>query len=157
MMTYTDIRWASQDRAALDAALAALDGDARVAAIAPVQSATLAGVVHHFALIRVTEEIEAPAAPVFVDDAGLGMAVTGVFAAGPDRSVSPLRWMDRLSREKQIALHMAGRENAQIGFLLFRLGAAQTVDPDDPETVAGVQAMQAAGLIDADDARALLF
>jgi hypothetical protein len=76
-------------------------------------------------------------------------------ASGP-RTISPREFMDRLSPEKQDAIFAAALQSPAILKLLVRLSAAVEVDLDFPETVLGVQAMKAAGLLTAEEAVAVL-
>lgn len=154
-----DLRW-SGSPAAIDAALTTLGypdtPDPRVLAFGPVTDATVAGQPVRFALIRASEDIPAPAG-VFDEPGAVSEGVVGVFMEGPSVvNPSPLEWMDRISRETQARLYAAAQASPALGFFLFRLGAAREVDPAHPETIAGVDAAVAAGLLTAEDRRLLL-
>lgn len=73
-----------------------------------------------------------------------------------ERQVTPLAFMQRLPAAKQAAIADAALKSPAILLLLLRLAGAQMVDLDDPETVAGVAALRAAGLLTADEAAAVL-
>lgn len=155
-----DIRW-SGTTAAIDAALATLGypdtPDPRVLAFGPVTDGTVAGQAVRFALIRATEEIPAPAG-VFNEPGVISESVVGVFMEGPMPAIkpTPLEWMDRIPRETQVRLYAAAQALPALGFFLFRLGAAREVDPGHPDTIAGVDAATAAGLLTAEERGFLL-
>lgn len=74
---------------------------------------------------------------------------------GP-RQILTLAFLDRLSPVKQVAVNEAGKANAMLGLLTFRLGCSQVVDLDDPQLVAGVDALVGEGVLEATDKTALL-
>lgn len=147
-----DTYWQATDAATLESAVSALP-DGYTAA--PRRSmATAAGPVW-CALVRGPEQA-APPAGVVVDTLGASRAVVGVFAAGPDARVDPRAWMERIAPAKQRAIAAAALGNPDVMLMLLRM-AAGPVNPEAEETRASVASMAAAGLIDAEDARALLF
>lgn len=75
--------------------------------------------------------------------------------AAPARVITPREFMDRLSVQTQAAIAAAATQNGQIMLLLIRLNGGD-VRLDADETLQGVAAMQAAKLITAAEAKALL-
>ena len=65
----------------------------------------------------------------------------------PVRTITPLAFMERLTRAERAAIRRAARADDALEDWLDLLRAAQAVDLDDPRTVAGVDAMVAAGLL----------
>lgn len=157
--------WESTDAEALHAALAALGWDAeagtgsvptdpRVAAFGPVTTETVAGVDIAFALLVLTDHVGAPAG-VSVGAGGASRGAVGVMMQGPQKP-TPRAWLDSvLSMERQAEVFGAA-QGTPLAFVLFRLGMAIDIDVALPETVQGVSALRAAGLISAGEAEALL-
>lgn len=147
-----DTYWQAADEATLAAAVEALPEGYTAAPIRAMH--TPLGDVW-CALIRGPEEATPPEG-VVIDTAAAGRAVVGVFAAGPDGRVDARTWMDRIARDKQLAITAAAATHPGVMLALLRM-AAGPIDPASEETRMHVQQMQAAGLIDAADAAALLF
>lgn len=74
----------------------------------------------------------------------------------PDRRITVLAFMDRLTRQKQGAVVGAALASPAVMLWLLRLAGASFVDLDAPETAEGVAALLGAGVITADDAVALV-
>lgn len=84
-------------------------------------------------------------------------------APAPVRHIAPLAFRRRLGSDQRRALTLAASAamdatppDATLQTFLDDLASARWVDLDDPETIGGVAAMQAAGLLSAEDATALL-
>ena len=80
--------------------------------------------------------------------------VAGVFSPPPAAAPSPrptvissLSFLRRLTEAEDTAIHEAALKSAAVLRYLTRLGAATQVDLADPETVGGVDALIAAGLV----------
>lgn len=58
-----------------------------------------------------------------------------------------LQFRDRLTAEEEIAITAAGMSSPAVRVWLDRMAAAQEINRDDPRTVAGLQHMEAAGLL----------
>lgn len=65
-------------------------------------------------------------------------------------TITPLDFMARLTPAEQTAIATASQSNAQVLLFLLKLAGAQDVSVTDPLTVAGIQAMVAAGLLTVD-------
>ena len=80
-----------------------------------------------------------------------GMAPDGWTPAEPaaitETVIAPLAMMSRLTASEQTALASAAQSNAQIMLLMMRWAQATVVDTTDSQTIAGVNALEAAGLI----------
>ena len=80
-----------------------------------------------------------------------GMAPDGWAPAEPaavtETVIAPLAMMSRLTASEQTALASAAQSNAQIMLLMMRWAQATVVDTTDSQTIAGVNALEAAGLI----------
>lgn len=126
--------------------------DRAVLAFGPYRVVSVLGVDAGLILLSHTSALTIPGN---VRVSGIGAALVGGWAAEPHLP-TPIEWMDRISRETQLALYAAAQSNPALGFWLFRLGAAQVVEVGNPDTVAGVTAVFAAGLITAEDRAALL-
>lgn len=75
----------------------------------------------------------------------------------PPRFPTPRAWLERLSPTTQLALETAALSNAQVALWLRKAtGASDGIDVTLQETKDGVAAMQAAGLISAEEAAVLL-
>jgi hypothetical protein len=62
-------------------------------------------------------------------------------------TLSKLDFLNRFTVDERVAIRTAAQSNAQVADYLGLLDAAQTVDLTDARTTAGVQALEAAGLI----------
>lgn len=69
---------------------------------------------------------------------------------------SPREWLERLSSAKQAAIATAGMSNAQTYLWLMKAMGSASIDVTLPETIAGVAAFVAAGVLDAADQALLL-
>lgn len=65
------------------------------------------------------------------------------------RRVSRLAFRNRFTDAEKLAIYTAAESSAQIRVWLDDLAAAEFIDLDYPATVAGVQALELAGLIGA--------
>lgn len=65
----------------------------------------------------------------------------------PVRVVTVLQFRDRLTAEEELAITAAGMTSPAVRVWLDRLAAAQEISLDDPRTVAGLQQMEATGLL----------
>lgn len=74
----------------------------------------------------------------------------------PPRALSPLEFMERLTKAERIAIRRASRQNDDLADWLDMLLGAREVNVTDPRTVAGVQALVQAGLLTPERAAALL-
>ena len=68
-------------------------------------------------------------------------------APPPVTTIAPLAMMARLTAAEQSALATAAQSNAQVMLWMVKMAQATVIDTTDPLTVAGVQAMEAAGLL----------
>lgn len=97
-------------------------------------------------------------------DVAVGWTFTGDTFAPPPAStpaprpsvISSLAFLHRLTPAEDTAVHEAALKSAQVLRYLTRLGAATVVDLADPETIGGVDALIAAGLVSAGRRDALL-
>lgn len=74
----------------------------------------------------------------------------------PPRALTPREFMDRLSQVRQAEITAAAMASPALLLWLIRLSSAVEVDPAHPETIAGVNALRAAGAITQVEAGALL-
>jgi hypothetical protein len=65
----------------------------------------------------------------------------------PPRVLTVLQFRDRLTAEEELGITAAGMTSPAVRVWLDRLAAAQEINLDDPRTVAGLQQMEAAGLL----------
>lgn len=70
--------------------------------------------------------------------------------------VSCLAFISRIGPEKQAAVYAASNVDPSVGLLVFRLTAATEINAADPQVVAGITALVAAGVLTQGDADALL-
>lgn len=63
------------------------------------------------------------------------------------RILTVLQFRGRLTEAEELAITSAGQANAAIRVWLDRLAGALEVNLDDPRTVAGLQSLEAAGLL----------
>jgi hypothetical protein len=63
------------------------------------------------------------------------------------RILTVLQFRDRLTEAEELSITLQSLTNASIRVWLDRLAGAQEVNLDDPRTVAGLQLMEAAGLL----------
>jgi hypothetical protein len=68
-------------------------------------------------------------------------------AAPPRRTVTPREFLSRLTLPEKLAIRTAAQADAQVAVWIDELVASTEVDLDHPETVAGLEAMQVAGLL----------
>lgn len=68
-------------------------------------------------------------------------------APPPVRRISKLAYMDRFTDAELAAIYTAAKTVVQVEIWLEKFKATAEVDLDDPRTVAGVQAMEVAGLL----------
>lgn len=101
---------------------------------------------------------------VETDTAGVGwLYENGVFseppappAPPPVRTVSKLQYMGRFTDSELAAIYTAAKAVVQVEIWLDKFKLTSEVDLDDPRTIAGLQAMEAAGLIGAGRAQEIL-
>lgn len=74
----------------------------------------------------------------------------------PDRRIAVLAFIDRLSPQRQAAIAAAALTDGALLLWLLRLVAAQHVDLDAAETMAGVALLRAAALLTAEESAVLL-
>ncbi|MDO9711039.1 hypothetical protein [Paracraurococcus lichenis] len=74
----------------------------------------------------------------------------------PKTRLTGLEFMNRLSTEESAAIATAAQSNASVLVWLLKLSAATYVDLTDQQTIEGVNAIKAAGLLTADRAAELL-
>lgn len=73
-----------------------------------------------------------------------------VVVSRPERRTStPLAFLERFTQEERIAIRRAARSNEELEDWLDMLRAAQEIDPEDPRTQAGMQALVEARLLSA--------
>ncbi len=65
----------------------------------------------------------------------------------PARTLTKLRYMSRFTDEELAGIYTAAKSVVQVEVWLEKFKVAEDVDLDDPATVAGVQALEAAGLL----------
>jgi hypothetical protein len=83
--------------------------------------------------------------------------VVEVETTEPAANPTPLQWMDRLPRARQVVLHEALQATPEGRLFALRLAAAKDeIDPRHPETIAGVQMLLAARVLTDAEAAALL-
>ncbi|MBS7792161.1 hypothetical protein KTR66_19335 [Roseococcus sp. SDR] len=81
---------------------------------------------------------------------GAAWEPAAVVVAPPQlRVLTVLQFRDRLTAEEELAITQAGMSSPAVRVWLDRLAAAQEIDLDDPRTAAGLQQMEAAGLLEA--------
>ena len=71
-------------------------------------------------------------------------------------TIAPLAMMNRLTLTEQATMATAAQGNAQVLLWLMKMASATEIDVTDPVTIAGVQAMEAAGLFVAGRAAVVL-
>lgn len=119
-------------------------------------------------VLSTRQEIAVPLAPetlatLLPDQAALLAQISALQAAQNQpasppagRSIAPLAFRRRLGQTAMAAITAAAMANPAIRVMLDDLAASQVVNLDDPEVVAGLDTLVAAGLIDgADKTRAL--
>lgn len=65
------------------------------------------------------------------------------------RSLTKLEYMDRFTDAELAGIYTAAKTVIQVEIWLEKFKLAASVDLDDPRTLAGLQAMEAAGLLEA--------
>jgi hypothetical protein len=65
----------------------------------------------------------------------------------PQVILTPLQFIDRFTEAEQLAITTAAMGNAAVNLWLMKCMGATSIDPSDPRTVAGMNALVAAGLI----------
>lgn len=84
------------------------------------------------------------------------VAALPAIEAQPPRTLTPREFMDRLPMQRQAEVTAAAMQSPALLLFMLRLTGAREVDPSHPETVAGVTALRAAGVITEQEAAALL-
>lgn len=74
----------------------------------------------------------------------------------PKTPISVLAFRSRFSDQEKVAIYTAAKSSVEVQIWLDDLMAASDVRTDDPRTVAGVEALEAAGLIGAGRAAEIL-
>jgi hypothetical protein len=74
----------------------------------------------------------------------------------PSPAPSPREWLERLSADKQAAIAAAGVGNGTILLWLLKAAGSPSIDITNAETIAGVAALVAAGVITTADQTILL-
>lgn len=77
-------------------------------------------------------------------------------APPPIRRITKLSFRNRFTDAEKLALYTAAESSIQLRIYLDDLAAAEFVDLDYPATVAGVQALEQAGIIGAGRAAQIL-
>lgn len=106
-------------------------------------------------VVRLADGAFIPADPANVDRAAfeIWLAEGGVPeppempAMATPRVLTVLQFRDRLTAEEELAITAAGMTSPAVRVWLDRLAAAQEINLDDPRTVAGLQQIEAAGLL----------
>ena len=65
----------------------------------------------------------------------------------PSRILTKLAWVDRFTDEEMAAIYTAAKVNIQVEVWLEKFKISQEVDLDDQRLIAGVQGLEAAGLL----------
>lgn len=151
---YLDTYW-SGERGLLETVVGALAKDPRVAAVAPLQDVSLGGKTIMVALIRSTEPLGAPPEGLTEEGEHVGSIAAGVFMRGPV-SPTPLAWMDRLPPDRQVVLLEALDATPEGRRFKARMLAAREIEPNHPDTLAGITMMRQAGVLTEDEAAVLL-
>lgn len=97
--------------------------------------------------------VEAP--PQDVRQTWDGSAWSAVPPAAPVPP-SPREWLERLPADKQAAVAGAVRGNDDLFWWFMKASGSTTIDVTLPETIAGVSALVAAGVLSAEDQAVLL-
>jgi hypothetical protein len=63
------------------------------------------------------------------------------------RTLTKLEYMNRFTDAELAAIYMAAKSNVQVEVWLDKFKLAEEINLDDPSTIAGVQALEAAGLL----------
>ncbi len=137
------------------AKFARIDGDSKVVEIIEVESESLEGIFH--------PDVVATFVAVAEADVEIGAVKSGnAFLPKPPptvarlRFIAPLAFRRRMTSERRAAITDAASKNATLRAFLDDLGAARVIDLDHEDTIAGVDAMIAAGLLTAEEGAALL-
>lgn len=77
-------------------------------------------------------------------------------ATSTKRLLTRLAFRNRFTPAEKVALYTAAESSVQIKIYLDDLAAATFVDPERPDTIAGVQALETAGVIGAGRAAEIL-
>lgn len=141
--------WASDDRTALEIALAALPKNGT--AHTPIVLVEWGGRTSYAS--RVSSTIGAITLPVGIREEVTPVA--GVFMQGP-RKPTVLEWMDRLHEDRQADLLDALQTTKDTRRFYARMLGAGEIDPRHPDTIAGVQLLANAGVLTPEEAAALL-
>jgi hypothetical protein len=80
----------------------------------------------------------------------------GAIPADPPPKPTPLAWLERLPEAKQDAIATAAMGNASINLWLLKAAGVPEIDVTDPRTIAGVQALVAAGVLTSEDQAVML-
>lgn len=93
-------------------------------------------------------------------DAGVGDTFDGQnFTRQPSQSKAKLthrQFLKRLTGKEFKAIRQAAKNNPDVDMFLYLFERAQEIDMADPDTVAGVQMLEAAGIINAGRAAEIL-
>lgn len=97
-------------------------------------------------------------------DAGIGWGYSGgVFTApavpttsAAPRHISPLAYMNRFTDSELATIYTAAKTVVAVEVWLAKFNRAQYIDLDDASTIAGLNAMESAGLIGSGRASAIL-
>lgn len=115
------------------------------------------------AILRETDGAFIPIAPGNLDyQAYLAWVAAGNIAdpapaaAAAPTLLTPLAFMARLTAAEQTAIATAGQSNASVLLFLLEVAGASYVSATDPRTIAGVNAIVAAGLLTAARAAQIL-
>lgn len=88
-----------------------------------------------------------------------GNTATIINVAAPEeivRVVTKLAYMNRFQDQELAALYTAAKSVVQIEIWLEKFKMSEFIDLDDPRTIGGVQALEAAGLLGVGRAAAIL-
>ena len=94
---------------------------------------------------------------IIKDDVAIGRVWVDPDSPPPQvRRISRLAFRNRFTDAEKLALYTAAESSVQLRVYLDDLAAAEFVDLDYPATVAGVQALEQAGIIGAGRAAQIL-
>lgn len=86
---------------------------------------------------------------------GLERFTPPVAPAPPRRVGTFIEFMDRFTEAEQATILTAARRNPALDLVLFRAGAANRIDLDDPRLAGALEKFAAAGLVSAEKVAAL--
>lgn len=90
------------------------------------------------------------------DYAMMRLADPATLPASPPVPPSPRAWLERLSPQKQAAIMAGAVANPAVLLWVMKAAGEGSIDVTDPEAIAGVAALVAAGVLDSADQALLL-